>query len=311
MAREQGLWRRTTIYLPRTLARLTGQTQKALREQVRASYVKVAEYQARGLVHLHVAIRLDRAMPAYRAGELRPPSPRYSIALLEQAIRDTVADVGAPVPDELGGGQVRWGDQLDVRPLTGPGADPGECAGYLAKYATKSTEAAGGIPHRVDAGQVDLLPVRGHVREYLRAAFVMDDRAKDRRLGRCAHQFGFRGHCLTKSRRYSTTFTRLREARAEYVRGRIIGRIGGDQAQRRLAELGSADRVSSFEYVGAGHITAGDAYLAAKAAAEAREHRQMAREARQDEMREQLGDTGQASQAARRPRRGREGVEDG
>jgi Replication initiator protein, pSAM2 len=37
------LWRRTTIYLPRALARLTGMTQKALRELVRVSYVKVAE----------------------------------------------------------------------------------------------------------------------------------------------------------------------------------------------------------------------------------------------------------------------------
>jgi hypothetical protein len=36
------LWRRTTIYLPRALARRTGKTQKALRGLVRASYIKVA-----------------------------------------------------------------------------------------------------------------------------------------------------------------------------------------------------------------------------------------------------------------------------
>jgi hypothetical protein len=36
------LWRRTTIYLPRVLARLSGRTQKRLGELVRVSYVKVA-----------------------------------------------------------------------------------------------------------------------------------------------------------------------------------------------------------------------------------------------------------------------------
>ena len=49
----------------------------------------------------------------------------------------------------------------------------GEVAGYLAKYATKSTEQAGGVLHRVAEHQVDELPVREHVRRYLRAAFTL------------------------------------------------------------------------------------------------------------------------------------------
>jgi hypothetical protein len=40
------LWRRTTIYLPRKLAKLTGLTQKRLHQLVRVSYVKVSEYHA-------------------------------------------------------------------------------------------------------------------------------------------------------------------------------------------------------------------------------------------------------------------------
>jgi hypothetical protein len=36
------LWRRTTIYLPRRLARLTGMTQKRVHELVRVSYIRVA-----------------------------------------------------------------------------------------------------------------------------------------------------------------------------------------------------------------------------------------------------------------------------
>jgi hypothetical protein len=53
------LWRRFITYLPRHLARLAGVTQKAFHEQVRVRFVKVAEYQARGVVHFHAVIRLD------------------------------------------------------------------------------------------------------------------------------------------------------------------------------------------------------------------------------------------------------------
>jgi hypothetical protein len=132
------LWRRTVpIYLPRTLAHLTGMTQKRLRGLVRVSYAKIAEYQRRGLVHLHAVIRLDRAMPAYRAHEVKPPDERFTVEVVEDAIRETVDVVSAPLSDELGGGRVRWGDELDIRPL-GDGSHRGEVAGYLAKYATKA-----------------------------------------------------------------------------------------------------------------------------------------------------------------------------
>ena len=201
------LWRRTIpIYLPRTMAHLTAMTQARLLELVRVAYVKVAEYQRRGLVHLHAVIRLDRAMPKYRADDLRSPDGRFTIELLERAIRETVQTVSAPLPDELGGGRVRWGSELDVRPLDHE--QRREVAGYLAKYATKSTEQAGGVLHRVTDYEVDRLPVREHVRSYMREAFRLNahQALTDRRLGPCAHTLGYRGHCLTKSRRYSTAF---------------------------------------------------------------------------------------------------------
>jgi Replication initiator protein, pSAM2 len=366
------LWRRTgSIYLPRTLARHLGMTQKALRERVRVAYVKVAEYQKRGLVHLHVIARLDRAMPDYRADQLRCPDRRFTAALLEQAVRDTVADVDAPVPDELGGGRVGWGRELDVRELDRQ--ERREVAGYLAKYATKSTEQAGGLLHRIDRDQIDQAPVREHVRRYLRAAFTLDDTCKaaakqrpvrqsaprrppgaqpasdpnalarralhavshgervrirlhngsehtgciarwalagqpaelvldtgetialadvkviapaeppsrrnssDRRLAACAHQLGYRGHCLTKSRRYSTTLTALRQAREQHIHEQLLAR-STDPVQRALA--GAEERITSFRYVGQGHLTAADALLAASAAARAREHRRLALEER-------------------------------
>ena len=74
------LWRRTTIYLPRMLAALTGMTQKRLHELVRVSYVKVAEYQRRGLVHLHAAsgwtgdARLPRGRGSSAANRRSTPS---------------------------------------------------------------------------------------------------------------------------------------------------------------------------------------------------------------------------------------------
>ena len=266
------LWRRTTIYLPRTLARLTGMTQKRLRELVRVAYVKVAEYQRRGLIHLHVVIRLDRAMPQYRAHEVHPPGARFDANLLEEAIRTTAGDVRAPLPEELDDREVRWGHELDVRHLDTHARR--DVAGYLAKYATKSTEQAGGVLHRVSPEQLDDLPVREHVRFYLRAAFELaDDQAlADRRFARCAHTLGYRGHCLTKSRRYSTTFRALREAREAFVHEQLVAREP-DPMRRPVA------RLASFRYVGQGHLTAADALLASSAAARAREQRRAAREA--------------------------------
>ena len=76
------VWRRFTIYLPRQLARLAGVTQKRLRSEVTVRFVKVAEYQARGVVHYHAVIRLDADGNGYQ-----PPPAQYTAALLCQAIQ--------------------------------------------------------------------------------------------------------------------------------------------------------------------------------------------------------------------------------
>ena len=76
------LWRRFTTYLPRHLARRLGITQKRLRALVRVRYVKVAEYQARGVVHFHAVIRLDAPGDDYQ-----PPPPGIDAAMLCDAIR--------------------------------------------------------------------------------------------------------------------------------------------------------------------------------------------------------------------------------
>jgi hypothetical protein len=172
---------------------------------------------------------------------------------------------------------VGWGQELDARELDANARR--EVAGYLAKYATKSTEQAGGVLHRVAEHQVDELPVREHVRAYLRAAFALatDPALADRRLGAYAHTLGYRGHCLTKSRRYSTTFKALRQAREQHVHEQLRAR-SPDVAQLELLDAGV--RVARLRYTGQGHLTAADAFLADAAAARAREHCRLAREER-------------------------------
>jgi Replication initiator protein, pSAM2 len=257
------LWRYTTIYLPRRLAATLGITQAQLKREVRISYLKVAEYQRRGLVHLHVLMRLDRHMPPERADEHHPPAPRYTAALLEQALRDTVATVACPAPKDLGGGAVRWGSQLDVQLLEGRQK---QVAGYLAKYATKSTEHAGGTAHRITFGELDRLRMREHPRRLVQTVFQLHERNREVRLARCAHQNGYRGHCLTKSRRYSTTLTALRQARELWIHERL--------AHHGRPQLAPGERVARYRYRGIGHVTAADVHLAAKAAIQTRQLRQ-------------------------------------
>ena len=91
------------------------------------------------------------------------------------------------------------------------------------------------------------------------------------RLRRWAHQLGFRGHCFTKSRRYSTTFTALRQARHEHVLRR-----NGERRDR------SCD-VRRWHYSGSGYRTLGDAWLAESGRKRAVEQRRVAREELRDE----------------------------
>jgi hypothetical protein len=173
------LWRYTTIYLPRKLAALTRMTQKRLRELVQVSYVKASEYQRRGLVHLHSVIRLDRRMPDYRDGEIRPPDRRFTSELLEQALCATVEEVKVKIPGELGAGEIRWGKQLDVQQLSTDVEERRRWASYLAKYTTKSTEQAGGLLHRITRDEVDHVQVSDHNRRYLHTAFELHDRVTE------------------------------------------------------------------------------------------------------------------------------------
>ena len=198
----------------------------------------------------------------------------------------TVA-VPCPMVDEDQGVTLtaRWGEQLDVHHITEAG-DDGELsaeqvAGYVAKYATKSTEALGvTLDHRVCEVELEGLDVPAHVAELVRACWELGGRPEleGLRLRAWAHMLGFRGHWSTKSRRYSTTFGVLRRARVAFAKRRRARDGIPLDAWGRPEDDQAVIVVASWAYVGAGYETEGERWLALSAAARARERRRIARE---------------------------------
>ncbi|MEU8244756.1 replication initiator [Nonomuraea sp. NPDC048916] len=282
------LWRRTVIYVYRALAALAPTvggrpvSVRRVRDLLRVSYAKVAEFQKRGVVHLHVLARLDGVNPD--DPEALVPAPAWAgvelltAALIEAAGRVSVA---LPVVDARTTAIARWGTQLDVRPVRASEVDAARVAGYLAKYATKTvSDSVSGLPaSRPPAGETDVMQgggVAGHVAALTETVRRLARLATCRslRLARHVHTLGFRGHVTSKSRRYSTTFAALRQARRAW---RLAQRWrehdpwahdgAGDGAQRVV--------VGDWRIAGVGYRNLGDRVWAEVLG---REHRQ-AREA--------------------------------
>jgi hypothetical protein len=115
------LWRRTAQHVRRTLTR-KGKDHGA---RVRVSYAKVAEFQARGVVHFHAIFRLDGHDPD-QPDRLLPAPAGLGWRDLEDAIRDAGLDIGFHTPahpDNPDGWPIQWGVQLDVRPVRIPTGD--------------------------------------------------------------------------------------------------------------------------------------------------------------------------------------------
>jgi hypothetical protein len=283
------LWSRTTIYLHRALARLAGVTDAELRGAVRISFAKVAEYQKRGAVHFHAVIRLDAATDCGCPACVASPPAGFTADLLERAVRQAAATVAVPCPavdeDQAVSLVARWGEQLDVHHITEAGEEgelsAEQVAGYVAKYATKSTEAVGvTLDHRVCEVELEGLDVPAHAAELVRACWELGGHPGlgKLRLRKWAHMFGFGGHFSTKSRRYSTTLGALRRARVAYAICRRRGDTLPLDAWGRPEDDQVVIVVASWCYLGSGYQSTGEAWLAASAAARAREARRIARE---------------------------------
>ncbi|GAA3271287.1 plasmid replication initiator protein [Dactylosporangium vinaceum] len=169
------LWRRTSIALGRALGRrcqalgipfhlVHGADGRPKRlSPVRFTYGKVAEYQRRGLVHYHLLIRLDGYNPADPDTAVPPPAP-LAYQDLHDAISTAVASTSFRTPahpDRLDGWPMTWGDLAkgtDIRQIALTGTDAitdSQVAGYMAKYATKSTESTGHFSTRLTPDTVE------------------------------------------------------------------------------------------------------------------------------------------------------------
>lgn len=313
------LWRYFTIYLRREIARRAGLTQKAAREQSRVSFGKVAEYQKRGAVHFHAVIRFDGP-----DGPDSPPPAWATLDLLTDAIRAAAARVKVEVPaaGDQSARALCWGTELDVRPVKAfnDGSDITEqaVASYVAKYATKAAETTGATDSPVHCRACrgtgrsshydrpgsalgrcvacrgtglgeDLarLEIPEHARRLMTACAHLEPFYPGRQLARWAHMLGFRGHFSTKSRRYSTTLSALRQARADY-------RAAQERREHGLPDPDDHPEattlvIAHWTYAGHGH-TPGESWLAANIRRDIADARETARQALSD-LQAQEGDT--------------------
>ncbi|MBP2475721.1 hypothetical protein JOF53_004593 [Crossiella equi] len=266
-AHSTELWRRFTITAARHLAAALGLRPGELRDHLRLSYAKVAEYQRRGLVHFHAVVRIDGP----DGPGSRPPAG-VDADLVCAVIRSAASSVSLSTPDSDAVGErvLTWGDQVDAEPIAAhESGDPAELAqdrkvaGYIAKYATKGTGATSGVDRRITSeAAIAALEVSEHHRAMIATAWWLGGLAEfdTLNLRRWAHMLGFRGHFLTKSRRYSTTFTALRTARAEHQLAAHLDRLG-------ITDTTTVAVVNDWAMTGVGYRTDAERELAAAIAA--------------------------------------------
>ncbi|WP_062012690.1 replication initiator [Streptomyces hygroscopicus] len=264
------LWKAFTDNLYNHLAARIGRTRTGLRRSLRISYAKVAEYQQRAAVHVHAVVRLDGAR-----GPDDPPPAWATADVLMAVVRTAAAAVRlrTPYSAALGEHELCWGAELDARPLRAFGGGEGladdAVAAYVAKYVTKgATDTGAGLDHQITSpDDIAAASVSAHVRTLMRTCWRLGGlpELEPLRLRVWAHTLGYRGHILTKSRAYSTTYTALRTERADHQAG------GTQPTDPRLI----AD--AHWRYVGFGH-SAGAALIAAGIAEDLARNRELAKE---------------------------------
>ncbi|GAB3237821.1 replication initiator [Kineosporia babensis] len=264
------LWERFCIYLPRHLARHAGVPITHLRQVLRPSYVKVIEFQRRGLVHVHAVIRLDGRTD--NPTDLAPAPAWATAAALKEAVLSAASAV--LITQEASAGQswaLRWGQQVDVRDI-GENLERGESiakvAAYVAKYASKGSEETGWNPQNWDQ-----TPRGRHAATMVHTAWALAERPEleHLKLRKWGKDLGYRGHVSSKSRRYSTTLGELRAARSAYRRQ--------DSADAEQQPAPDVVVRSSWKLVGHGY-NQGQARLAADVARDLKNRRDAARDER-------------------------------
>ncbi|WP_395294735.1 replication initiator [Kitasatospora hibisci] len=268
------LWKAFRDNLYHHLAARMGVGRGEIRRLTRVSAAKVAEYQRRGAIHFHAVVRLDGP-----DGPASHPPSWASTDLLLETVRSAAAAVALTLPwsAAYGDGRLRFGTQLDAHPLAG--SDGGRLtddavAAYVAKYTSKSVESAGAVDRRIESlAEIRALRVTSHVRALIATAWRLGDLPELRhlRLHAWAHMLGYRGHCLTKTRAYSTTYGQLRADRADHARTLAgVRDLYTDWDDTTITE-------SAWRFVGTGHTPA-EALLAAGIAEDLAANREIARQ---------------------------------
>lgn len=271
------LWNRFVIRVRREVALIGGIPSSRLKEHVRISFAKVVEFQRRGSAHMHAVIRADGP-----DGPDDAPPGWVDLGVLQAAVRRAAGAVALTVPAPVEGASLvlRFGEQVDARPIVGREVDDRSevsargAARYVAKYVAKGDIEGLMLDRRLrSAQQIEHAVLTEHGKELMRTAWRLGELVCYERLHlrEWAHQLGFRGHVATKSRTYSTTYTALRLARAE--------------ARREAAGVVPYESVGvTFEKKWAfhhqGHETAAEAEFAAGVAAQVAQRRTAARAAR-------------------------------
>ncbi|MCH0558291.1 replication initiator [Streptomyces sp. MUM 16J] len=265
-AHASKLWDRFVIDVRRCLASSVGLVQSRFAQHARLSFARVAEYQRRAAVHVHAVVRLDGPN-----GPDDEPPAWATTELLVHAVRASARRIRVHTPYSpfVGELALRWGAQVDARPLRANGDDPDDdaVAAYVAKYVTKgASETGAGTDHSLTTWEdIESVPVTGHVRTLMRACWRLGGLPEYAalRLRDWTHTLGYRGHILTKSRAYSTTYAALRAERAHHM--------GHTETPDTVTER-------HWRYVGSGY-TPGAALIVAGIAEDLAESRRLGTEA--------------------------------
>jgi hypothetical protein len=205
------LWNRTVVSLREKVASSQRLSIKQLHEMARLNYLKVAEFQRRGLVHFHVVIRADGP-----DGPNSHPPAWLTSEFLARRLKGLIEEVDATT---VLGDSVGWGSQFDVADFSGVGDESRKVASYVAKYATKTTDGSMGFARRFTTrSRIEFARSDAHAKRIALAAWDLGEvpQLESLHLRDHAHSFGFTGQLITKSRGFSTTFSDLRAARAAF-----------------------------------------------------------------------------------------------
>ncbi|MCA2256304.1 MULTISPECIES: replication initiator [Mycobacterium avium complex (MAC)] len=274
------LWRRFTITLRRTLRREL-RASGADPDAVRVSFIKVVELQARLVPHIHALIRLDpRDSDSCGSPDWQAPLTATELATIIQQTARTVAVTVTDPSSDTATRVIRFGTQVDTQPIANRHAGteslavqeesshgrvlPGRrVARYLAKYVTKSLADVGISARRISTEAIADLDVSDHVRAILTTISQLADGGLAG-VGRWLHTLGYRGHITSKSRRYSTTMTALRERRATWTREQRLKSTGHHHGFGFNSTDG--DDLVAWEFDRAGLTSLGDRTLVNSAA---------------------------------------------